>query len=115
METANNNKKTAKVTYYVGLNDKDSKLQEISTLEAFKVVQNVVCSLFGGGTIFEADGVYTHIGGVIICEKTLRIEVFNFGIENFDAKVLEFCDVVKKALNQESISVQREFVQSELI
>ena len=49
-----------KFTLYLGLNDKDTKRQEISTLEAYKVVSNLLAKDFGGGTIFEAQGIYKH-------------------------------------------------------
>lgn len=41
-----------KYTLYLGLNDKDSKQQEISTIEAYKVVSNLISKDFDGGTIF---------------------------------------------------------------
>ena len=64
-----------KFTLYMGLNDKDLKVQVISTIEAYKVVSNILAKDFGGGTIFEAQGVYTHDNGAIVFEKTLRIEI----------------------------------------
>lgn len=33
-----------KWTLYLGLNDKDSKVQKISTLEAYKVVSNLIAT-----------------------------------------------------------------------
>lgn len=52
-----------KYTLYCGLNDKDSKRQEISTLEAAKVVRNACLHHANGATIFEADGIYRHEDG----------------------------------------------------
>lgn len=43
-----------KFTLFVGLNDKESKQQEISTIDAYKVVSNLITSNFEGGTISEA-------------------------------------------------------------
>lgn len=43
-----------KYTLYCGLNDKDTKRQEISTLEAAKMVRNACLSYADGATIFEA-------------------------------------------------------------
>lgn len=63
-----------KFTLFVGLNDKDSKKQEISTLNAYKIVYNLIASDFGGGTISEATGIYKHDDGTIVTEITLRIE-----------------------------------------
>ena len=38
---------------FIGLNDKDSKNQEITTLDAFKIVSNLACKFIGYGTITE--------------------------------------------------------------
>ena len=46
-----------KFTLYLGLNDKETKMQKIATVEAFKIVTNLVAKRFGGGTIFEAQGI----------------------------------------------------------
>ena len=64
-----------KFTLYMGLNDKDAKVQVISTIEAYKVVSNIIAKDFGGGTIFEAQGIYKHDDGKIVFEKTLHIEI----------------------------------------
>ena len=93
-----------KITLYVGLNDQTTKKQEVSTIEAYKIAQNIICKLCGGGTIYEATGIYTHENGEIVTEKTLRIELFA-AAEN---KVRELIDYLKVALNQESIIMQRE-------
>lgn len=52
-----NNSRICKATIFVGLNDKESKLQEISTLEAAKYLQREIVKEFEGGTISEATGV----------------------------------------------------------
>ena len=36
---------------YIGLNDKDSKQQEIDSLTAFKIVLNQVRKYYDGGTV----------------------------------------------------------------
>lgn len=99
-----------KYTLYMGLNDKDSKRQQISTLEAYKIVSNLVAKEFDGGTIYEADGVYRHDDGTIVIEKTLKIELLF--AEQKDVK--DFCETLKRIFNQESIAVQREEINSEL-
>ena len=100
-----------KFTLYLGLNDKDSKKQEVSTKEAFTYVSKLIASDFGGGTIYEAKGIYTHEGGEIVEEKTLRIELLFTTFE----KVRGFVATLKKAFNQESVAVQREEIDSILI
>lgn len=101
-----------KHTLYLGLNDKDSKVQAVSTLEAVKIVQNLGVSLgFDGMTIFEADGIYKHNDGSVVIEKTLRIEI----LFSTDAAIKGFANKLKEVFNQESIALQSESVNSELI
>ena len=98
-----------KVTLYVGLNDKDTKTQKIDTVEAVKIVTNLVCSICGGGTIYNATGVYTHDNGDIVIENTLRIEL----IDCTAAALTALIDTLKSVLNQESIIKQCESINSE--
>lgn len=94
----------------MGLNDKDKKVQVINTLEAYKIVSNLIAFKFDGGTIFEAKGIYKHDNGVIVTETTLRIELL-FANEN---DVRELVNTLKILFNQESIAVQKEVINSEL-
>lgn len=99
-----------KFTLYLGLNDKDKKVQLISTLEAYKIVSNLISSRFDGGTIFETNGIYKHENGTIVTEKTLRIEIL-FAKDN---EIKEFVTLLKELFNQESVAVQKEIINSEL-
>ena len=99
-----------KFTLYMGLNDKDTKVQVISTIEAYKVVSNIIAKDFGGGTIFEAQGIYKHDDGKIVFEKTLRIEILFAEEPQIKTLVAE----LKKIFNQESIAVQVEDINSDL-
>ena len=99
-----------KFTLYMGLNDKDLKVQVISTIEAYKVVSNILAKDFGGGTIYEAQGIYKHDDGKIVFEKTLRIEILFAEEPQIKALVAE----LKKIFNQESIAVQVEDINSDL-
>lgn len=100
-----------KFTLYLGLNDKDKKVQQISTVEAYKIVSNLIASRFDGGTIFEANGIYRHENGTFVTEKTLRIELL---FAEFD-EVKNFVQTLKEIFNQESIAVQREDINSQLM
>lgn len=100
-----------KFTLYVGLNDKDSKKQEISTLEAYKIINKLLLNYTNGATIFEATGIYKHDDGTFTTEKTLRIELLFVD----RAVVLEIVEQLKKILNQESIAVSAENIESELL
>jgi hypothetical protein len=100
--------KIKKITLFLGLNDKNTKLQEISTLDAFKIIQNYL----DGGTITEATGFFKHEDGSLIIEKSLKIEVLDFNNDfNIEKTVID----LKKIFNQESIAVQIENITSELL
>ena len=100
-----------KYTLYIGLNDKDTKTQRIDTVEASKIVQNVLTDTTGGGTIYSATGVYRHDNGAIVIENTLRVELVAVAMEAVRGAI----DIIKAALNQESIILQTENIQSVFI
>ena len=91
-----------KFIIYVGLNDKDTKNQEITTLDAYKVATNIFVEYTGGATISEARGIYTHDDGTIVTEITLRCEIFGANTEQIKSAV----EQIKIALNQESVAVE---------
>lgn len=97
-----------KHTLYIGLNDKDTKHQEIGTLDAFKICTNIFTSTTGGATISEATGIYTHDNGEIVREKSLRCEVFGADTET----IKKAADQIKTALNQEAIAIEISEVNS---
>ena len=100
-----------KYTLYIGLNDKETKRQQLDNLEASKIVQNILTDLTGGGTIYNATGVYKHHDGTVIIENTLRVEIVAAALEAVHAAI----NVIKTALNQESIILQTERVESVFI
>lgn len=99
------------ITFLVGLNDKDSKVQEVSTLDAYKVVANIVAT---GCTIRECRGVYEHEDGTIVFETSLEVLVLDFNNSLGDKWVQDKVEQIKVALNQESVVVQFTEVNSEL-
>lgn len=99
-----------KYTLFVGLNDKDSKIQEINTIDAYKMSMNTIKRYCDGGTISEAQGFYTHENGAVVVEPTLRIELLFVEKET----VKKIVDDLKALLNQESIAVSVEKIESEL-
>ena len=79
-------------TYYIGLNDKDTKKQEISTDEAVKIIVNTIPCDF---TFSICNGVYTHKDGSKVCEVTVKVE---------STKPLSlYMEEIKRKLNQKSI------------
>ena len=100
-----------KHTLYIGLYDKESKRQEITTIDAFKVVANIFKNTTGGATISEAMGVYTYNDGTIAIEPSLRCEIFGADLEPVYAAISQ----IKTALNQEKIALEETEVNSKFI
>ena len=101
-----------KHTFYIGLNDKDTKTQLFSTLDAYRITTNI---LGVDSTIKECKGVYTHEDGTIITENTLEVVLLDFDNALTDRWIAEKANAIKQALNQESIAHQEENIKSELI
>lgn len=78
--------------YYIGLNDKDTKKQEIPTDKALKIITNLIPIDF---TFSICNGVYTHEDGTKVCEVTIKIESIK--------PLSGYMEQIKKELNQESI------------
>ena len=92
-----------KFIIYCGLNDQNTKNQEISTIDAYKIASNIFVKTTGGATITEAVGVYTHDDGTIVTESTLRCEIFGADV----ATVESAAKALKTALNQESVVIEQ--------
>lgn len=91
-----------KTTMCIGLLDKDTKCQEINTIDAFKIVSNIFASTTGGVTITEGMGVYTHDDGEVIIEKTLVCVIYG----GDDCAIEEAATMIKTALNQEAVTIE---------
>ena len=100
-------------TLYLGLNDKDTKQQKIATIEAYKIVENLIANNFNGATIFDANGIYKHNDNTIIIKNTLRIEILEFD-DSIIEQIKTLVDTLKVIFNQESIAVNIEAIASEL-
>lgn len=98
-------------TLYIGLNDKDTKRQEVGTLVAVKIITNILTEKVGGGTIYEATGIYTHANGDIVVEPTLRVEIVGASAN----AVMDAVAAIKVALNQESVIVQTESIDGRFV
>ena len=94
-----------KYNIYIGLNDKDSKKQEVSTRrareEVIKILNN---NNITGLTIYEVTGVFQHEDGTLTFEKSLKVELLEVKKEDVKKSIQE----LKKALNQESILIEEE-------
>lgn len=101
-----------KITLYIGLNDKDSKIQEINTIDAYKLVSNVIGV---DSTITEGRGIYKHEDGTVVSETSLIVELLDFCNALDKGWIKSKINQIKTLLNQESVAVQYQEVDSELI
>lgn len=107
-----NKNKIIKYSLYLGLNDKDTKTQKIDTLEAYKILCNLLKSYnVEGFTVYNAHGFYMHDDGTFTVENTLKVELMF--IE--ELTVDEIIKQLKIIFNQESIIKQVEEVSSKLV
>lgn len=94
-----------KYNIYIGLNDKDSKKQEVSTRrakgEVIKILNN---NNITGLTMYEVTGVFKHEDGTLTFEKSLKVEL----LEVEEEEVLRSINELKTALNQESVLLEKE-------
>lgn len=86
----------------IGLNDKDSKVQEIDEITAFKIVLNLTKKYYSGGSITKTTGFYTHESGEITTESGLELTILNGDTKKTALLIAD----IKTALNQESILFQ---------
>ena len=96
---------------YIGLNDKESKQQEISTLDAYKIIFNAVKKYYDGATITESRGFYTHESGAVTFENSLICSILFAD----DDKTRQLAEDLKILLNQESIALEIQEINSSLI
>ena len=89
----------------VGLFDKDTCKQEISTPDARAMLDEILLQRYGlyAYTMLDCYGCYTMRAGQIVHEPSIRIEIVTeSAIDNLAGMILD----IKKALNQESIMVE---------
>lgn len=89
----------------IGLNDKDTKIQQITVLDAYKIIGNILTSDgINAYSISEQLGFFTHCDGSITTEKSLNVNIILESKKDFTTII----DTIKTVLNQETIG----FVQS---
>lgn len=94
-----------KYNIYIGLNDKDSKKQEVSTrIAKEEVIRILTNNNINGLTMYKVNGVFKHKTGKIVFEKSLKVEL----LEVEEEEVIKSIEELKKALNQESILLEKE-------
>ena len=100
-------------TLTIGLFDKDTKKQKISSDMALRIVSDLVVQTVGYGTIHNGNGIYTHNNGSIVIEPS--IVFFVDGENDLKNKVKTLAWQIKKALNQESVMLEETAVKMEFI
>lgn len=100
-------------TLTIGLFDKDTKRQKISSDMALRIVSDLVVQTVGYGTIHNGNGIYTHVNGSIVVEPS--IIYFVDGEEEEESKIKNLAWMIKKALNQESVMLEESAVKMEFI
>ena len=100
-------------TLTIGLFDKDTKRQKISSDIAIRIVSDLVVNIIGYGTVHQGNGIYTHVNGVVIIEPSIIF--FVDGEKDLKDKVKTLAWNIKKALNQESIMLEETAVKMEFI
>ena len=100
-------------TLTIGLFDKDTKRQKISSDMALKIVSDLVVQTVGYGTVYTGNGIYTHVNGSIVVEPSLVY--FVDGENDLKNKVKTLAWQIKKALNQESVMLEETAVKMEFI
>ena len=93
-----------KVVLSIGMNDKDEHKQIIADLEAHEIIMKSVASagIIGGTLIFfttKSGNIGMYNGEI---EKSCELVLYDVAREN----VLVLCDILKMALNQESVAVE---------
>lgn len=97
---------------YVGLNDKDTKKQEIPTKKAIDIICKCLAKQgITGMTEYLGNGVYTHTDGTKTIEKSYIIEMFF--VERI--QIVNAISDIKTLLNQEAVVLCEQKVKSELI
>ena len=99
-----------KYILYVGLNDKDTKTQKIDTLSAYNLTNNILLNYVEGATVTQSKGIYKHNNGNVVIENTLIIELLFTDKTTVETIAIE----LKMALNQESIAIQKQTIESYL-
>lgn len=92
----------------IGLNDKNTERQEITTADAKNIIANVLLNQFNifAFTMFECSGVYRmESTGNIIFENSIRIEI----VTDEELTIIDaIIEELKMVLNQESIMQEME-------
>ena len=91
-----------KAVICLGLNDKDSKRQEIETSAAAGILSGLLCSRFAGATVTACAGIYTHNNGEQVRENSFSVVLYFVTLE----QVRDFAGELCRVFNQESVTIE---------
>lgn len=98
-----------KYTLYIGTNDKDTYQQEIPLDECKDIVIDICTEYAGGCTLLDATGYWKDDTGAITSEQTIEVVLEDIS----EQKVHEIADKVIEKLNQNSVLIETNNVESE--
>ena len=100
-------KKSKQIKYeiIIGLKDKDTYEQELSTSKFVEIVQSICKNNNIGFSMHVMNGGYIHENGTYVLEKSLNISLIDITRE----QSFEIADVLKSLFNQESVIVLEEY------
>lgn len=102
---------TKKYTFYIGLNDKDTKKQIVSAQQVLYFLDKV----FDNYTAYATNGRYKYFDGTVENETTIIVTYFDFINELNETKIKNITKFLKTHLNQELILVEIQETNSQLI
>jgi hypothetical protein len=100
---------TVKYTLYIGLNDKDTYSQKISTREAEKKVNDIALKYVDGFTGCIGTGAFKDEKGMVTYENTLIYTFYSVT----DEQMKRIMDEVLKELNQNAVLIDKQKVDYE--
>ena len=102
--------KITRYTVTIGLNDKDTKTQIIPTIQAKEIVNQKLLETGNDATIYDVNGVYTHENGERVTEHSIQVEI----LFSKKRQILDFASRIKAALNQETVVIKKDKINSVL-
>lgn len=97
-------------TLIIGLNDKNTKKQELDTISCYKIVNNLLLQYVNGATIYQAQGIYKHENSQVVIENSLKIDIIDASRDIIE----KIASQIKTLLNQESVVIIENTINSEL-
>ena len=95
---------------FIGLNDKDSHNQKVTTEEARGLLSSLIFKHLAGATLAGPfTGLYTYTDGIREIENSFTISVFDFD-GDAAGRIAKLVKEAKKYLNQESILVTKQLI-----